>query len=186
MKEETAWMTTVQAAQRLNCSPRRVRQLLSGGELKGLQRGPRSRWRLQAAEVDKYLLELERPYATAPDLEGEEINVVVMATVTGIKRQTMADALLGTGNPGDLVVWVHLLLQATGLVRPNVIGLDFGREKIPASVLPMDFLISPKNKSFDVSFSVALQVVKGNRSPRVFVGEGGHQWFSSPVVLEIL
>ena len=111
--------------------------------------------------------------------------MVVMATVTGIKRQTMADALLGTGNPGDLVVWVHLLLQATGLVRPNVIGLEIGRETIHSTVIPMDFLVGPTKREFDVSFLVSSELAKDNHRLRVLVGEGGHQWFSSPVVLEI-
>ena len=96
----------------------------------------------------------------------------------------MTDAILGQGREGDVTVWVHIILRATGLASPDDIGLEIRNQEISTEALPIGFSISKKRKTHDVSFLVPQQWAKGKQNARAFVVSGGRRWFSRPFEID--
>ena len=63
MSDETKkyrFLTVEQVAEELNVSVSQIRALLKSGELRGIQIGGRSVWRIAAADVEDYITEAYR------------------------------------------------------------------------------------------------------------------------------
>nr|WP_309816717.1 helix-turn-helix domain-containing protein [Pseudarthrobacter sulfonivorans] len=65
------FLTTEQAAEKLNVSPNQIRALLKTGELRAIQVGGRGMWRIGISDLEDYIAEAYR--RTAERIEAGEI-----------------------------------------------------------------------------------------------------------------